>query len=136
MATGWAVPDGATLALMTEFYRRWRHGAGESPDAAVAAAQGWVRDSTNEEKLARWCQASDGTDALSAAALDVLEDVYLMREPGALDDAGMDVWHRRRQYEHRWRERPLRNERHCRPPAAGPGRSVMADAGHRPTCVN
>jgi len=27
VATGWAVPDGATLALMTQFYRRWRHGA-------------------------------------------------------------------------------------------------------------
>ena len=92
VATGWAVPDGPSAALVTEFYRRWRH-ADEDPGSALAGAQAWLRDTTNGEKVAVWEQAvEEGAAWLPAAAADALLDVYLLREPEAYDDAGIDVW--------------------------------------------
>jgi hypothetical protein len=88
----WAVPDGATSALVIEFFRRWRW-RGEQPGAALAGAQAWLRDTTNAEKVHAWQHAVDnGERWLPESAADVLLDVYLRREPDALDDATLDVW--------------------------------------------
>jgi len=54
VASQWAVPDFETTVLMTEFYRRWDDG---SPGAALGAAQRWVRDTTNGEKVTEWERA-------------------------------------------------------------------------------
>ena len=51
IASQWAVPDLGTAILMAEFYRRLRDA---SPAAALQAAQQWVRDTTNDEKLEEW----------------------------------------------------------------------------------
>jgi hypothetical protein len=94
IASGWAVPDAATLALMSEFYQRWRSPdpPAESPAAALSAAQTWLRDSTNEAKLARWRGDVDGVQAVPSSVYDVLADTYMMREPEAMDDAEIAAW--------------------------------------------
>ena len=92
VATGWVVPDGPSAALITEFYRRWRS-EDQPPARALAGAQAWLRDTTNGEKARGWLRAvADGAAWLPAAAADALLDLYLPREPDALDDAGIDVW--------------------------------------------
>jgi len=92
VATGWVVPDGPSAALITEFYRRWRW-EDQPPGQALAGAQAWLRDTSNGEKARGWLQAvTDGAGWLPAAAADALLDRYLLREPDALDDAGIDIW--------------------------------------------
>jgi CHAT domain-containing protein len=92
VATGWAVPDAATAALVIEFYRRWRWQR-DSPGDALAAAQRWLRDTTNGAKAQLWERAlAENAPWLPAAAAEALLDVYLLREPNTLDDAGIDVW--------------------------------------------
>jgi hypothetical protein len=49
----WSVADASTALLMSRFYQLWR-GDGLDPAEALRQAQGWVRDATNEEKLARF----------------------------------------------------------------------------------
>lgn len=48
-----SVPDVATTMLMVRFYELWQD-QGLEPAAALAAAQRWVRDTTNGEKQARF----------------------------------------------------------------------------------
>lgn len=92
VATGWPVPDGATAALVTEFYRRWRWEE-QSPGAALAGAQTWLRDTTNEQKVAHWERAVEAAAPwLPDETAELLFDEYLVREPDALDDAGIGVW--------------------------------------------
>ncbi|WP_328472328.1 CHAT domain-containing protein [Actinoplanes sp. NBC_00393] len=90
VASLWQVPDRPTLALMTEFYRRWRKDE-PVPAAALRQAQQWVRDTTNEQKL----QAYD--DARAAGSLpddvaDGLSEDLLLEEPEERSDAGLDAW--------------------------------------------
>jgi CHAT domain-containing protein len=91
VASAWAVPDGVTLALMAEFYWWWRHGSGESPASALAKAQAWLRDTTNQEKLSVW-KDRVRSGALPEGVFDALQDVYLLRAPDDRDDAVMGAW--------------------------------------------
>jgi CHAT domain-containing protein len=92
IASGWAVPDASTAALMVDFYRRWRQEK-RPPGEALAAAQAWLRGTTNGEKVDFWERAlEEGASWLPPDAADELLDAYLVREPDALDDAGLDVW--------------------------------------------
>jgi len=91
VASSWAVPDGTTLALMTEFYSKWRHGWGEPPSRALAASQAWVRDTSNGAKLDAWASRVEAGE-LPESTYDALQDVYLRREPSALDDSAMSDW--------------------------------------------
>lgn len=59
VASQWSVPDRATAMLMAEFYRRWRWDQ-MAPAAALRAAQRWLRDTTNAEKLAHFQAAISG----------------------------------------------------------------------------
>ncbi|PNG23480.1 CHAT domain-containing protein [Streptomyces cahuitamycinicus] len=59
LASLWEVPDVATTMLMTEFYRLWRHQeVSVPPPVALARAQVWMRDTTDEEKLDHYERAS------------------------------------------------------------------------------
>ena len=49
LASGWSVPDDSTSMLLTRFYQLWD---GIAPAEALRAAQQWMRDSSNGEKLA------------------------------------------------------------------------------------
>jgi CHAT domain-containing protein len=92
VATGWPVPDGATAALVTEFYRRWRWDD-QPPAEALAGAQAWLRDTTNGQKVAHWEGALEAAAPwLPEETAELLLDEYLVREPDALDDAGIGVW--------------------------------------------
>jgi CHAT domain-containing protein len=46
----WSVTDASTMMLMTRFYEQWRNQR-LTPAKALTAAQHWIRDSTNGEKL-------------------------------------------------------------------------------------
>ncbi|MFF9410773.1 CHAT domain-containing protein [Streptomyces anandii] len=50
VATQWAVRSEAVSLLMARFYQLWR-GDGRAPAAALRAAQRWLRDTTNGEKI-------------------------------------------------------------------------------------
>jgi CHAT domain-containing protein len=53
VASLWSVYDISTAMLMVRFYELWRE-EGMAPPAALAAAQRWVRDTTNAEKAAHF----------------------------------------------------------------------------------
>jgi hypothetical protein len=64
VATLWPVEDVSTTLLMLHFYWGWRR-QGQPPPAALARAQSWLRDSSDEEKI-----AFAGYDAVNAGLLD------------------------------------------------------------------
>ncbi len=54
IASSWAIPDEpVTAVLLTQFYDKWQAGR-DHPAEALRDAQLWVRDSTNEQKAARY----------------------------------------------------------------------------------
>ncbi|MFF4575679.1 CHAT domain-containing protein [Streptomyces sp. NPDC001410] len=77
VASQWAVPDQATAMLMTEFYRSWQW-EGMAPAHALRAAQRWLRDTTNAEKIDHYRAALDERagwlpEALAETFLDRLD---------------------------------------------------------------
>lgn len=62
IGTQWAVPGAATAMLMARFYEGWR-GDGLEPAEAVCAAQRWMRDSTNAEKVQYFTATRDAAEA-------------------------------------------------------------------------
>jgi CHAT domain-containing protein/tetratricopeptide (TPR) repeat protein len=58
VAALWRVKDDAAAMLMVEFYRGWQQ-EGLTPAAALAAAQRWLRDTTNGEKRHHFEAAPD-----------------------------------------------------------------------------
>ena len=76
VASLWAVPDVATAFLMFRFYERWRLG-GAGPPQALRDAQRWLRDTTNDEKVAYFEEiAQDGDHPMAAAAQEPYELLY------------------------------------------------------------
>nr|WP_290225480.1 CHAT domain-containing protein [Trichocoleus desertorum] len=53
IASLWSVSDLSTMLLLTKFYDLWREQA-LPPDQALRQAQIWLRDTTNEEKIAEF----------------------------------------------------------------------------------
>ena len=53
IASLWSVSDLSTMLLLTKFYQLWREHA-LPPDQALRQAQIWLRDTTNEEKIAEF----------------------------------------------------------------------------------
>jgi CHAT domain-containing protein len=60
VASFWDISDIQTMMIMVRFYDFWRK-TGLEPVEALRQAQLWVRDSTNEEKLAYFKEYADGT---------------------------------------------------------------------------
>jgi len=90
IASQWAVPDLGTAILMSEFYRRWDWAA---PAAALTAAQQWVRDTTNDEKVAEWQRAlADPSPWLSPEVGEMLIDQLAFADPAARDHAEPRTW--------------------------------------------
>lgn len=95
LASLWEVEDVATAMLMTEFYRLWRHQEHPvPPPRALAGAQVWMRDTTNEEKLRRYAEASAaGAPWLPAEAAGRFRLALALRgDPAARSYAHPDHW--------------------------------------------
>ena len=76
-ASLWSVADVSTAMLMERFYRLWRQD-GLTPGEALAAAQRWLRDTTNQEKsdyFGHDIPALAGTRMPETIAADFFEQV-------------------------------------------------------------
>jgi hypothetical protein len=92
VASQWSVPDVATAMLMTEFYRCWRWER-MPPARALCAAQQWLRDSTNEQKVSHYLEAADASaEWLPAAVAEDFLDRLDSGSPDSRDYAGIHAW--------------------------------------------
>jgi hypothetical protein len=92
VASQWSVPDWATAMLMTEFYRCWL-GEQMEPGAALRAAQTWLRDTTNAEKISQIEAAAARQAAwLPTPVADAFLDRLYFLEPGHRDHAAPHNW--------------------------------------------
>jgi CHAT domain-containing protein len=92
VASQWSVADWPTAMLMAQFYRCWR-GERQEPGAALRAAQRWLRDTTNEEKI-RQIEAAVAGQAtwLPAPAAEAFLDRLYFLEAGHRDHAALHYW--------------------------------------------
>jgi CHAT domain-containing protein len=92
VASQWRVPDRATAMLMAEFYRCWRQEQ-MTPAAALRAAQRWLRDTTNAQKIQRVETALAQHEAwLPPAVAQVFLDGLSFLEPDHRDHSGLHNW--------------------------------------------
>jgi CHAT domain-containing protein len=92
VASQWRVPDRATAMLMAEFYRCWRQEQ-MTPAAALQAAQRWLRDTTNAQKI-HWAEealAQHEAWLPPAVGQAFLDGLYFL-EPDHLDHSGLHNW--------------------------------------------
>lgn len=87
VASLWAVPDLSTALLMGEFYRRWRRAA-RTPVDALREAQLWLRDTSNEDKIAA-LEAAVDAGSLPKDTVEVLLDALFARRD---DDTHLTAW--------------------------------------------
>lgn len=92
VASQWSVPDRATAMLMTEFYRCWRWEQ-MPPAAALRAAQRWLRDTTNAQKIHRieTALAKHESWLPPAVARSFLDEISYL-EPDHRDHSGLHSW--------------------------------------------
>jgi CHAT domain-containing protein len=92
VASQWSVPDRATAMLMAEFYRCWRQEQ-MTPAAALRAAQGWLRDTTNGQKI-HWAETALGRHEawLPPAVAQSFLDVLYYLEPDHRDHSSLHNW--------------------------------------------
>lgn len=92
VASQWSVPDRATAMLMTEFYRCWRWDQ-MTPAAALRAAQRWLRDTTNAQKIHQIETALAENEGWlpPAAARRFLDEISYL-EPDDRDHSGLHSW--------------------------------------------
>lgn len=93
VASLWPVLDSSALVLMARFYELWRGSGGprHDPAAALVAAQRWVRDTTNAEKLGHWDELARG-GMLPDETHEALQAELGQLDPGARDFASPDDW--------------------------------------------
>jgi CHAT domain-containing protein len=92
VASQWAVPDWPTAMLMTEFYRCWWWQRME-PAHALRAAQRWLRDTTNGEKLTHYRTAvEDRTEWLPAAAAEKFIGLLRLLSPERRSNTKIHHW--------------------------------------------
>jgi len=92
VASQWSVPDRATAMLMAEFYRCWRREQ-MTPAAALRAAQRWLRDTTNAQKI-HWAETAVALHEAwlpPAVAQRFLDQLYY-REPNHRDHSSLHNW--------------------------------------------
>jgi len=92
VASQWSVPDWATAMLMAEFYHCWRREK-TSPAAALRAAQCWLRDKTNAEKI-HWAETAVAQHQawLPPAVAQSFLDVLYYLEPEHRDHSDLHSW--------------------------------------------
>jgi CHAT domain-containing protein len=92
VASQWSVPDWATAMLMTEFYRCWRWEQ-MTPASALRAAQRWLRDTTNAQKIHQIKMALAKHEGWlpPAAARSFLDEISYL-EPDHRDHTGLHSW--------------------------------------------
>jgi CHAT domain-containing protein/tetratricopeptide (TPR) repeat protein len=92
VAALWSVHDDAAAMLMAEFYRGWQQER-LTPAAALAAAQRWLRDTTNGQKKCHFEAAPDGPGSWlpAAAKRAFIDNLALMTDD---EDARSyaDIW--------------------------------------------
>ena len=92
VASQWRVPDRATAMLMAEFYRCWQQEQ-MTPSAALQAAQCWLRDTTNAQKIHRLETALAQHEAwLPPAVAESFLDGLCYLEPDHRDHSGLHNW--------------------------------------------
>ena len=92
VASQWRVPDRATAMLMAEFYRCWRQEQ-MTAAAALQAAQRWLRDTTNAQKI-HWAEkalAQHEAWLPPAVGQAFLDGLYFL-EPDHRDHSGLHSW--------------------------------------------
>ena len=92
VASQWSVPDRATAMLMAEFYRCWRREQ-MTPAAALRAAQRWLRDTTNAQKI-HWAETALAQHEAwlpPAVAQSFLDGLYYL-EPDHRDHSSLHNW--------------------------------------------
>jgi CHAT domain-containing protein len=91
-ASLWSVYDISTAMLMVRFYELWRT-EGRTPPAALAAAQRWVRDTTNAEKAAHFSRDFlPGGARMSAAVAEPFFEAVFQAGDGAARTFADPVW--------------------------------------------
>jgi CHAT domain-containing protein len=77
---------------MAEFYRCWRQEQ-MTPAAALRAAQGWLRDTTNGQKI-HWAETALGRHEawLPPAVAQSFLDVLYYLEPDHRDHSSLHNW--------------------------------------------
>jgi CHAT domain-containing protein len=92
VASLWFVSEYSTMMLMTRFYEYWR-GRDMAPVTALRAAQQWVRDTTNSEKLLVISQLfPEVVNRMAPETADSLYKVMGLRDPNARDFAHPFHW--------------------------------------------
>jgi CHAT domain-containing protein len=90
IASQWAVPELGTAILMAEFYRQLR---GATPAAALRAAQQWIRDTSNDEKLRDWQRTPSTSERWPPQqAAEELIDQLEFADPDAHDHVAPRAW--------------------------------------------
>lgn len=92
VASQWSVPDRATVMLIAEFYRCWRWEQ-MTPAAALRAAQRWLRDTTNSQKI-HWLETALAHHEVwmpPAAAESFLDELAYL-EPDECSHSGLQNW--------------------------------------------
>ena len=93
VASLWEVPDATALLLMTDFYDRWLADPGGGTAAALAAAQRWLRDTSNgskRDRYTRWLE--EGHPWLPAAVAEACFEAVALLDPQAHDHASPWQW--------------------------------------------
>ena len=93
IASLWSVSDLSTMMLLTRFYDLWRQDSLE-PAAALRAAQQWVRDTTNAEKIAYFKTVLTAQPDINTAGstADYLYKQMLLSRPDQRDFAHPFHW--------------------------------------------
>ena len=93
IASLWSVSDLSTMLLLTRFYHLWRQD-GLEPTAALRAAQQWVRDTTNGEKVV-YCKdflPEASVAKMPGSSADYLYKQLILSRPDARDFAHPFHW--------------------------------------------
>ncbi|MGP4087516.1 CHAT domain-containing protein, partial [Streptomyces sp. KR55] len=93
VASLWEVPDATALLLMTDFYDRWRSDPAQGTAAALAAAQRWLRDTSNgakRDRFTRWLET--GHPWIPDSVAEACFEAVALRDPLEYDHASPLQW--------------------------------------------
>jgi CHAT domain-containing protein len=91
IATAWAIYDTSAALVAARFYAEWRQRDGHPPYVALARAQRWVRDASNQDKR-DWLVSDPRLVPFAAALLDELDALIADAGPAARSHADPIHW--------------------------------------------